>query len=85
MSGEVYSVTNDFTPGASDHVKLKDGETVSVLIKKDTGWWLVKTEEGQGWAPASHLHSQLKGREEQVVKYPKGMGKMNALVERLVI
>ena len=75
MSAEVYTVTDDFTPEASDQVKLTEGSSVSVLIKKDTGWWLVKAEESQGWVPATHLYSQLKGKDDQIVKYPKGMGK----------
>ena len=75
MASEVYTVTSDFTPEASDQVKLTEGGSVSVLVKKDTGWWVVKTEDdNQGWVPATHLHSQLKGRDDEVVKYPKGMG-----------
>ena len=75
MASEVYTVTSDFTPEASDQVKLTEGGSVSVLVKKDTGWWLVKTEDDdQGWVPATHLHSQLKERDDQVIKYPKGMG-----------
>ena len=75
MASEVYTVTGDFTPEASDQVKLTEGDSVSVLVKKDTGWWLVKTDDdNQGWVPATHLHSQLKEKDDQVVKYPKGMG-----------
>ena len=44
-------------------------------MKKETGWWLVSPEQGvQGWAPATHLESQVTHPEDQVVKYPRGMG-----------
>ncbi len=75
MSGEHYTVTCDFTAEASDQVALREGDVVSVLFKRELGWWLVATEDGaQGWAPATHLQSDLKQNEDQVVRFPTGMG-----------
>ncbi len=37
MSAEQYTVVADFLPDGANQVKLYEGDTVSVNIKKDTG------------------------------------------------
>ena len=36
-------------------ISLEDGEEVEVLQKEPTGWWYVKNEFGEGWAPSAFL------------------------------
>ena len=35
---------------------MKKYEDIQVLMKKDTGWWLVQNQsEQQGWVPAAYV------------------------------
>ena len=53
----VYECISTFTGNQDKHeIKLNRGDIVSVLEKKDNGWWYVRDWHGRtGWAPASYL------------------------------
>ncbi|XP_064619339.1 uncharacterized protein LOC135482839 isoform X2 [Lineus longissimus] len=52
-------VTSDYDKRAPNEISLKEGDTVEVVDKLISGWWLVQIAGGgtiqQGWAPGSCL------------------------------
>lgn len=50
-----YVAISSFVAEESGEVSLEDGEEVEVLQKEASGWWYVKNEFGEGWAPSAFL------------------------------
>ena len=42
--------------GEEGEVSFKEGESLEVVERADTGWWFVRTESGkEGWAPSTYI------------------------------
>jgi hypothetical protein len=52
---EQYSVLADYHRKDSHQVNLSEGQVVHVIEKHDTGWWMVMSDDEQGYAPAAYL------------------------------
>lgn len=50
-----YVVTSSFFAEETGEVSLEEGEEVEVLQKESSGWWYVKNEFCEGWAPQAFL------------------------------
>lgn len=50
-----YVVMSSFLGEGSGEVSLEEGEEVEVLEKETTGWWYVKNDFCEGWAPSAFL------------------------------
>ena len=50
-----YVAISSFFAEESGEVSLEDSEEVEVLQKEASGWWYVKNEFGEGWAPSAFL------------------------------
>ena len=50
-----YVAISSFVAEESGEVSLEDGEEVDVVQKESSGWWYVKNEFGEGWAPSAYL------------------------------
>ncbi|EPQ60451.1 myosin-1 [Gloeophyllum trabeum ATCC 11539] len=51
---DLYRATYAFD-GQEGEVSLVKGDVVEVVEKEDNGWWLVKKNGQEGWAPSSYL------------------------------
>ena len=52
----LYKASKSFIAEDSSELSMKKDEDIQVLMKKDTGWWLVQNQsEQQGWVPASYV------------------------------
>ncbi|XP_018607445.1 SH3 and PX domain-containing protein 2B isoform X2 [Scleropages formosus] len=52
---EKYSVIYPYTARDKDEIDLERGMTVEVVQKNLEGWWKIRYEGQEGWAPASYL------------------------------
>lgn len=50
-----YAAVSSFHGEEKGEVVLEEGEEVEVLQKEASGWWYVKTEVSEGWAPCAFL------------------------------
>ena len=50
-----HVVISSFFAEESGEVSLEEGEEVEVLQKQSSGWWYVKNDFCEGWAPSSFL------------------------------
>ena len=50
-----YVAVSSFHGEEKGEVVLEEGEEVEVLQKEASGWWYVKTEVSEGWAPCAFL------------------------------
>ena len=50
-----HVVISSFFAEESGEVSLEEGEEVDVLQKESSGWWYVKNDFGEGWAPSAFL------------------------------
>ena len=50
-----YTAVSSFHGEEKGEVVLEEGEEVEVLQKEGSGWWYVKTEVSEGWAPCAFL------------------------------
>ena len=50
-----HVVISSFFAEESGEVSLEEGEEVEVLQKESSGWWYVKTDFCEGWAPSAFL------------------------------
>ncbi|KAI8050913.1 P-loop containing nucleoside triphosphate hydrolase protein [Syncephalis plumigaleata] len=48
-------VLYDFTPEDTNELSLTKGLKVEIIEKNDNGWWLVKYDGKEGWAPSNYL------------------------------
>ncbi|KAM6969781.1 SH3 and PX domain-containing protein 2B [Aplochiton taeniatus] len=76
---EQYVAVSDYEKTEGSEVSLHVGQVVEVIEKNESGWWLVSSEDAQGWVPATCLEAQddpddfsLPGEEEEKysVVYP---------------
>lgn len=63
---EQYEAIFDYQKQAKDQVDLKVGQSVQVIEKYETGWWLVNTEYEEGYAPGTFLQKTDGQEEEQM-------------------
>ena len=54
-SRKKYVVLRSFFAEESGEVSLEEGEEVNVLQKASSGWWYVKNDFCEGWAPSAFL------------------------------
>ena len=54
-NGEKHVVITSFSAEQSGEVSLEEGEEVDVLQKELSGWWYVKNDFCEGWAPSAFL------------------------------
>ncbi|KAJ8408785.1 hypothetical protein AAFF_G00246030 [Aldrovandia affinis] len=52
---EKYTVIYPYTARDKDEINLVKGVTVEVIQKNLEGWWKIRYQEEEGWAPASYL------------------------------
>ncbi|XP_076843025.1 SH3 and PX domain-containing protein 2B isoform X2 [Brachyhypopomus gauderio] len=52
---ERYTVIYPYTARDKDEFDLEKGMTVEVVQKNLEGWWKIRYQEQEGWAPASYL------------------------------
>ena len=50
-----YVVISSFIAEESGEVSLEEGEEVEVLQKEPSGWWYIKNDFCEGWAPSAFL------------------------------
>lgn len=50
-----YAAVSSFHGEEKGEVVLEEGEEVEVLLKEASGWWFVKSEVSEGWAPCAFL------------------------------
>lgn len=55
----IYTAIADFKNTQGDGINLKKSEVLKVLEKTETGWWLVRGDQGEGWAPSSYIHKDV--------------------------
>uniref|UniRef100_A0A3B4AKJ6 SH3 and PX domains 2Aa n=1 Tax=Periophthalmus magnuspinnatus TaxID=409849 RepID=A0A3B4AKJ6_9GOBI len=60
---EQYVAVANYERQENSEINLKAGETVDV-IEKSESWWFVSTSEEQGWVPATYLDSQSGTRDD---------------------
>jgi myosin-1 len=51
----MYKVLYEFATDADGEMAISTGEQVEVTSKEDNGWWLVKKNGREGWAPSDYL------------------------------
>lgn len=64
---EEYEVIFEYKKQAKDQVDLKVGQSVQVIEKYETGWWLVNTDYEEGYAPGTFLKKTDGQEEEQMI------------------
>ncbi|XP_015205029.2 SH3 and PX domain-containing protein 2B isoform X1 [Lepisosteus oculatus] len=52
---EKYAVIYPYTARDKDEINLERGATVEVIQKNLEGWWKIRYQGQEGWAPASYL------------------------------
>uniref|UniRef100_A0A4W5QQG0 SH3 and PX domains 2B n=1 Tax=Hucho hucho TaxID=62062 RepID=A0A4W5QQG0_9TELE len=52
---EKYTVIYPYTARDQDEIDLESGMTVEVIQKNLEGWWKIRYQGQEGWAPASYL------------------------------
>ena len=55
---ETYVASADYKGEGGDEISFREGNTVTVLDKADTGWWFVKVGTKEGWAPSTFLQKK---------------------------
>ena len=53
--GTKYLAISSYVAEESGEVSLQSGEEVEVFEKRSSGWWYVKKEMEEGWAPRTFL------------------------------
>ncbi|PFX17297.1 SH3 and PX domain-containing protein 2A-like isoform X2 [Stylophora pistillata] len=65
---ETYISMDVYEPQLKDEVGFEMGKVVKVIQKNLDGWWLIKFEEKEGWAPSMYLRevasSQFNARQK---------------------
>lgn len=65
---EQYICTEDYFPSNSDEVTLDRGTVVEVIQKNLDGWWWVRQNGKEGWAPATYMMKAEKAHMERVAR-----------------
>lgn len=63
---EQYICTEDYFPSNPDEVTLDRGTVVEVIQKNLDGWWWVRQNGKEGWAPATYMMKAEKAHMERV-------------------
>jgi myosin-1 len=50
-----YEAAYDFTAQDEGEISLTKGTRVEVVEKEENGWWLIRVDGKEGWAPSSYL------------------------------
>ena len=50
-----YQAIASYRASTDDTVDLYEGDKVQVIRKSKGGWWFVKTDQAEGWAPSNYL------------------------------
>ena len=50
-----YQAIASYRDSTDDTIDLYEGDKVQVIRKSKGGWWLVKTDHDEGWAPSNYL------------------------------
>ena len=50
-----YQAIASYRNSTDDTIDLFEGDKVQVIRKSKGGWWLVKTDHDEGWAPSNYL------------------------------
>ena len=51
----VYKAIASYRPSSGDTIDLHKGDKVRVIRKSRGGWWFVKIDDEEGWAPSNYL------------------------------
>ncbi|KAK3095649.1 hypothetical protein FSP39_017156 [Pinctada imbricata] len=65
---ESYMCTDNYDPQNNDEIRLDLGATVEVMEKNLDGWWWIRYQGKEGWAPATYLMKSEKVHMEQVAQ-----------------
>ncbi|XP_034330411.2 SH3 and PX domain-containing protein 2A isoform X4 [Magallana gigas] len=65
---EQYICTEDYFPSNPDEVTLDRGTVVEVIQKNLDGWWWVRQNGKEGWAPATYMMKAEKAHMERVAR-----------------
>lgn len=65
---EQYICTEDYFPSNPDEVSLDRGAVVEVIQKNLDGWWWVRQNGKEGWAPATYMMKAEKAHMERVAR-----------------
>lgn len=65
---EQYICTEDYFPSNPDEVSLDRGTVVEVIQKNLDGWWWVRQNGKEGWAPATYMMKAEKAHMERVAR-----------------
>lgn len=60
-----YVTVSEFVDTVGDGITFSKGQIVQVLEKSDSGWWFVKINGKEGWAPASYIQKTHMGDIEE--------------------
>ncbi|XP_068597115.1 SH3 and PX domain-containing protein 2A-like [Brachionichthys hirsutus] len=52
---EKYITVQPYTSQGKDEIAFEKGATVEVIQKNLEGWWFIRYQDKEGWAPASYL------------------------------
>ncbi|XP_061915189.1 SH3 and PX domain-containing protein 2A-like isoform X1 [Entelurus aequoreus] len=52
---ETYITVQPYTSQGKDEIAFEKGVTVEVIQKNLEGWWFIRYQDKEGWAPASYL------------------------------
>ncbi|XP_068508711.1 SH3 and PX domain-containing protein 2A isoform X3 [Syngnathus scovelli] len=52
---EKYITVQPYTSQGKDEIAFEKGEVVEVIQKNLEGWWFIRYQDKEGWAPASYL------------------------------
>ncbi|XP_073502068.1 NADPH oxidase organizer 1-like [Phyllobates terribilis] len=62
--------------------RVKRYEFLDVLLKENTGWWLVENEDRQlAWFPAPYLQDHIKREEYDIAKASQGEGTLCVVIK----
>ena len=50
-----YQAIASYRGSTDGTIDLSEGDKVQVIRKSKAGWWFVKTDEQEGWAPSNYL------------------------------
>ncbi|XP_048744598.2 SH3 and PX domain-containing protein 2A-like isoform X3 [Ostrea edulis] len=65
---EQYICTDDYSPSNSDEMALEKGTVVKVVEKNLDGWWWIRQNGKEGWAPATYMMKAEQAHMERVAR-----------------
>ncbi|XP_064601664.1 SH3 and PX domain-containing protein 2A-like [Liolophura sinensis] len=67
---EQYVAIADYKPEGKGEIALRQGVSVEVAEKTETGWWFVTAEDEHGWVPSTYLQ-RTDGQADQGIETPE--------------